>query len=60
MRALREACELGGLPAEHGASTIDAMRASLGHLALSLIAAAPTSDRGSRTLATDALHAWDS
>ena len=57
VRALREAGELGERP-QRGESTIDSMRSSLGHLVLSLIAASPTSDDNSRTLAADALQAW--
>jgi hypothetical protein len=59
VRALAQAAELGERP-QRGESTIDAMRASLGHLTLSLINAAPTSDDNSRTLAKEALKAWES
>jgi hypothetical protein len=57
VRALAEAAELGAR-AQQGTSTIDAMRASLGHLVLSLIDAAPSSDDNSRTLVKEALKAW--
>jgi hypothetical protein len=59
-RGLREAGESGEHPAERGVSTIDAMRASLGHLVLSVVAASSSSDDRGLALARESLKAWDS